>query len=113
MTNLQLLRRSVQVTLNGAGAGTARIGPTFGPSVWHVTNAQVKTSQPGVGNIPQCVLYAVTQDDNGYIDTAYDGSADSCDIPFDLNLGQQAIAVWTGGNAGNLATLTLVGTMEG
>jgi hypothetical protein len=112
MGDIQPLRKSAQVSLDGFGNGTIRFGPTFGPAVWHVTNSQVKTSQPGRGDIPQCALYAVTQDDNGYIDTAYDGSADSCDIPYDLTLGDRAIAVWTGGNAGDTATLTLVGTME-
>jgi hypothetical protein len=112
MGEIQPLNKSVDIILGGTGGGTARIGPSFGPPVWHVTNSQVRTSSPGQGNIPLCTLYRGTQDSNGYIDTTYDGSADSCDIPYDLVQGSQAIAVWSGGNPGDVATLTLIGTTE-
>lgn len=108
----QPLNKSTTIVLDGSGIGRARLGPTFGPATWNVQVTSVRTSQPGQGNIPQCALYRGTEDATGYIDTTYDGSADSCDIPFTLLQGSQAIAVWTGGNAGNVATLTLIGTTE-
>jgi len=102
----------VDITLDGAGNGTARVGPTFGPATWHVTTVAVKTSQPGQGLIPQCALYVGTQDANGYVDTTYDGSANFADIDRDVVQGGQVIAVWTGGNPGNTATLSISGTRE-
>lgn len=108
----QPLNKGVDIKLDASGNGTARIGPSFGPSVWHVISTQVRTSQPGKGNIPQCALYRGTQDTAGYLDTSYDGSADSCDIPYDLIQGSQAIAVWTGGNPGDIATLSVIGTTD-
>lgn len=108
----QPLNKAVTIVLDASGSGTAKLGPTFGPATWHVLSTQVRTSQPGKGLIPQCALYRGTQDSNGYIDTSYDGSADSCDIPYDLIQGSQAIAVWTGGNPGDVATLAVVGTTE-
>lgn len=113
MTTIQPLNKGTTAVLDASGNGTARLGPTYGPAVWHVTNSQVRTSQPGAGKIPLCTLYRGTQDANGYIDTSYDGSADSCDTPYDLVQGSQAIAVWQGGNPGDVATLTLIGTTEG
>ena len=112
MGDFRPLNRSTDITLDGSGNGVARIGPSFGPPIWHVTNTQIRTSSPGQGDIPMCVLYRGTQDSQGYVDTTYDGSADSCDIPYDIVQGSQAIAVWTGGNPGDTATLTVIGTTE-
>lgn len=102
----------VDITLDGSGAGTARLGPTFGPPLWHVTAISVRTSQPGIGNIPQCSVYRNTIDTNGFIDGTYDGSMNSTDVNFDLAQGGQVIAVWSGGNAGNIASLVVHGTRE-
>lgn len=111
---MTLLPLNVGVTtvLDASGNGRAVIGPTFGPATWHVVVTSVRTSQPGQGNIPQCVLYRGTEDANGYIDTTYDGSADACDTPYDLVQGSQVIAVWTGGNPGDTATLSVKGEKE-
>lgn len=102
----------VDVVLDAAGNGTARLGPTYGPALWHVQRVSVRTSSPGKGSIPLCALYRGTEDSNGYLDTTYDGSADATDVGFDLAQGTQIIAVWTGGNPGDVATLAIHGTRE-
>lgn len=109
---MQPLNQGITVKLDASGNGRAAIGPSFGPAVWHVAVTSVRTSQPGQGNIPQCAIYRGTEDANGYIDLTYDGSADACDIPFDLIQGTQVIAVWSGGNPGDIATLSVTGMRE-
>lgn len=106
------LNEGTTTVLDAAGNGRAELGPTFGPAHWHVTATSVRTSSPGQGSIPLCELYAGTEDASGYIDTSYDGSADSCDIPYDLTQGSKTIAIWTGGNPGDTATLSVTGTKE-
>jgi hypothetical protein len=112
MADTQPLNMGVTTILNGAGNGRLTLGPTFGPSTWHVQTISVRTSQPGAGDIPQCATYRGTEDANGYIDTTYDGSADATDVNFDLTQGTEIIAVWTGGNPGDVATLSVYGTRE-
>lgn len=106
------LNAGVDVKLDASGNGRASIGPAFGPATWHVTATSVRTSQPGQGNIPLCAIYRGTEDSAGYLDTTYDGSADVCDIAYDLTPGINVIAVWTGGNPGDIATLGVTGTKE-
>ena len=106
------LNEGTTVTLDGSGNGRASLGPTFGPALWHVTATSVRTSQPGQGNIPLCAIYRATEDAAGYLDTTYDGSADVCDIAYDLAQGIRVIAVWSGGNPGDIATLGVTGTKE-
>jgi hypothetical protein len=106
------LNQGVDVVLNADGDGRAVLGPTYGPSTWHVQTISVRTSQPGQGDIPQCAIYRGTEDSNGYVDTTYDGSADSTDVNFDITQGVQIIAVWTDGNPGDIATLSVYGTRE-
>lgn len=96
---------SADVTLDASGNGEVSLGP-YGTVTWHVVASSINTTSPGAGSIPQCVLYQGAK----RIDIAYDGSADSCDIPYDLTPSMKAKAVWTGGNPGDVATLTLIGT---
>jgi hypothetical protein len=112
MAESQPLNLGTDVQLDGSGNGRAHLGPTYGPPTWHVQTISVRTSQPGQGKIPQCALYRGTEDSNGYIDLTYDGSADSTDVNFDITQGVEIIAVWTGGNPGNVATLSVYGTRE-
>lgn len=108
----QPLNVGTTVVLDASGNGRATLSPSFGPALWHVRSVAVRTSQPGAGSIPQCALYRATEDANGYIDTTYDGSADATDVAFDLAQGTEIIAVWTGGNPGDTATLSVYGTRE-
>ncbi|MBW5252042.1 hypothetical protein JGS39_24085 [Streptomyces sp. P01-B04] len=112
MAEQQPLNLGTDVVLDAGGNGRAHIGPTYGPNLWHVQAISVRTSQPGAGLIPQCALYRGTEDANGYVDTTYDGSANSCDVNFDISQGTEIIAVWTGGNPGDVATLSVYGTRE-
>lgn len=106
------LNVGVDIVLDANGNGRAAIGPTYGPPTWHVTSIGVRTSSPGQGNIPMCATYRATEDSNGWLDTTYDGSADSNTVTFDITQGTQIIAVWTGGNPGDVATLSVLGTRE-
>ena len=106
------LNQGTTIVLDANGDGRATLGPTFGPPTWHVRSIAVRTSQPGAGSIPLCATYRATEDANGYIDTTYDGSADATDVAFDLVQGTEIIAVWTGGNPGDVATLSVYGTRE-
>jgi hypothetical protein len=103
------LNQGTTVTLNASGGGTATLGPVNGPPIWHVTKVSVKTSRPGLAPVPTFDLYLGSQDQHGYQESSYDGSYDSTDVDLILFKGQQIIGVWTGGQSGDVATLSLYG----
>jgi len=103
------LNISERVTLDASGAGRLELGPDTGPPYWNVVKLVVKTTRPGQAPIPECTVYLDTEDDNGLQDLTYDGSRDASDVDIDVQRGQHLIAVWTGGQAGDVATLSVSG----
>jgi hypothetical protein len=97
------------VTLNGSGAGTVRLAPA-GES-WLITNMSVKTNQTSVTNEARAQAYRRQVLDSTLIDSGtYSGSSgDTSDTQFLLTDGEPVFIVWTGGDAGVVATVTLQG----
>lgn len=113
MVTTRPLNTSTSVTLNGSGAGTASLGPRIGQR-WRQVVASVSIPQP-VTNEPLCSLYmggaAIPAN---FVDGTYTGSLDSSDAGsmFVLTPGQSVFAVWSGGDPGAIATLSLTGVEE-
>lgn len=107
----QALNTSRSVTLDASGNGRLELGPdtVAGPPYWNVTRVVVRTDRPGQAPVPILSLYLDTEDANGLQDVTYDGSRDATDVDLDLTRGQHLIAVWTGGQAGDVATLSVSG----
>lgn len=107
------LSESAAVILDASGNGTAKLGPHSRAVSWHPTTVSVKTST----NVktPTCYIYAGDfVGDQNFIDGTYTGNADSTS-----NISGTVIylsgfiwAVWTGGDAGAQATVTIAGTQE-
>lgn len=101
----------VQVTLDASGAGTVELGPdaSRGPAYWRVDGVILQTDRPGQAPVPRAVVYlddAIAQNSQGL---SYDGSfaQGRCDIT--LTRGQKLICQWSGGQSGDVATMTLTG----
>lgn len=109
MTERQPLNTSARTVLDASGNGRLELGPDAGPPYWNVTKLVVLTDRPGLSPVPQCSVYLDSEDANGLLDTTYDGSKDSTDLDIDVQRGQHVLAVWTGGQAGDTATLSLTG----
>lgn len=109
MTERQMFNTSAHVTLGASGSGRLELGPDNGPPYWNVTKVVVLTSRPGLAPVPQCSVYLDAEDTNGLLDSTYDGSKDATDVDVDVQRGQHLIAVWTGGQAGDVATLSVTG----
>lgn len=112
MTRRQALNRSGSTVLDASGAGRVELGPDTGPPYWNVTRFLVKTSRPGQAPVPECSVYVDSEDDEHEQDSTYDGSKDRSDGDIDLVRGQHLIAVWRGGQAGDVATLSVTGWQE-
>jgi hypothetical protein len=109
VTNLNV---SASVVLNASGGGQVAIGPqnTPGTQSWNVSGILVKTSRPGVAPIPACDVYLDSVDPGSIVATMYDGSRNQGPGDQILVQGQRLIAVWAGGQSGDVATLVLSGT---
>ena len=101
---------SVSVTLSGAGAGTASIGPTFPRESWDVAVASVSVATntaEATCKVSQGAIAGQT-----FVDGTTWGSTGDSTSNFSAPVysGSQVFAVWTGGDAGAAATLTVTGT---
>lgn len=107
------LNESVSVTLDGSGNGTAHVGPRGMGTLWNPQVVSVKTSTST--SVPKCLVYAGAKvSDDAFVDGTYQGSNNATD-----NIKGQVIhpgfyvwAVWTDGDAGATATLSVTGTKE-
>jgi len=108
--------RQVQVKLNGSGAGTASLGPAGHGITWTLGTISVKTAQAVPAGTCQASIYA--GDDasaTNFLDGTFSGdTGDSTDAAagMQIRLGKQVFAAWSGGVPGDIATLTLTGTMQ-
>jgi hypothetical protein len=102
-----------QITLDGSGNGTVQLGPRAHGQTWKPTVASIKMSGSTPAGSATCFVYAGgAATDSNFIDSTYDVQNDSTDRVSGqaLTLGQYVYAVWTGGNPGATATLTVNGT---
>ncbi len=106
------LATSASVALDGSGKGTARLGPQVGQR-WRLRTASILVVNAIL--IPQCKIYmGAAPLDPFFVDGTYTGALASTSNVNGrpLTNGQQIFAVWTGGDAGAVATLTITGTVE-
>lgn len=109
-----LLNESATVVLNGSGNGTAKVGPISAREVWHPDNAHVSCATNV--NEAQCLIYVGDSPiQRNFIDGTFSGSSgDSTDRigSTTVKVSQYVWAVWTGGDAGTSATLTVTGSKD-
>lgn len=108
------------IRLNGSGAGVARVGPLTAREKWYPSNVSIKTTFPGVQTAPtkesKCNIFVGPSASAQFFrDTSVQGStgdasgACSADI---IRTGEYVWAVWSGGDAGVQATLTVTGVKD-
>lgn len=109
----QPFTRTASVVLNGSGNGTASIGPTITNEVWTVAVAAVSASSNT--NEAICKTYAgAAVSASTFVDGTTWGSTGDSTSSFGAPVysGQRVFAVWTGGDAGAVATLVINGTRQ-
>lgn len=110
MTRQLPIDLSTNITLDGSGNGTARIGPQLPREVWNLDTASITIP---AGGFPICKVYVGPQPTDAYIvDTSYLGAGDSTGRVSGrpLRNGEFVWAVWTAAVANSLATLRVLGS---
>ena len=99
------------VTLDASGGGTISLGPESAPgtSAWHITGVIVQTNRPGVSPIPRVQLYRDTATPENSIGLTHDGSFAQAVADEYFPNGSKIVCVWSGGQAGDRASITLNG----
>lgn len=106
------LNTSASVTLDSNGNGTVQLTVPIGVT-WNLTVAAVSTSTAVLN--PTCSIYmGPTPTPDNLIDATYTGNQDATGkvAGFPLTKGQSIWAVWTGGDVGAVATLSLFGSVN-
>lgn len=104
------LQAAEVISLDADGNGTAEIGPgSQGPATWHVTGVIVQTDRPGKAPIPRVQVWLDQTNAAGVQGLTYDGSFAQGHSDVTMTRGQKLIATWTGGQPGDIASLTVTG----
>lgn len=101
------------VTLDGSGNGTAKVGPTSLREVWTVGAASIRVAT--ATDEAQCSIYAGPDTSApNFVDLSFTGSSGDSTTNFAAPViaGSYVFAVWEGGDAGQVATLVVTGTKD-
>lgn len=98
------------ITLDGSGNGTAYTGPQSPGEVW--SDITVSVSVATNTNEAKCSIYGGAAATPGYFAdaTTWGSTGDSTTNVRTIKVGGNVFAVWTGGDAGQRATVAISGT---
>lgn len=109
------LRETAVVTLNGAGAGTARVGPLSAREVWYPDNVAIKANANPINDARCSVYMGENTSQSNFRDESMQGSsgdstgACSGDV---VKSNSYIWAVWSSGDVFVQATLTVTGVKD-
>lgn len=108
------VRASVQ--LDGSGNGTASVGPLSARETWHPDNCHVN-AMTGVPVVNEASCQMFVGDDasqRNFRDITYSGSSgDASDkVSGTVKCPHRIFAVWSGGDPGAYATMSVTGTLD-
>lgn len=106
------LNTAASVVLNATGSGTVELGPaTQGPPYWSLDTVLLTTNRPGQAPVPRAMVYLDVVSPGNLQGITYDASFGQASADgLKLGRGQKLIAVFSGGQVGDVASLTVVGT---
>lgn len=105
------LNDGASVTLDGSGNGTATIGPTSTGERWNLSKISV-IGNSAVGAQPQANIYINSPSPANFFDGTQTGNQDSSDVNWTLQPQEKLVAVFSGGTAGAVHTLSVFGLRQ-
>jgi hypothetical protein len=115
-TIAELAAESAQAASGTGGAGgqaVVQVSPQGLGTVWYPAQATISTTS-GAADTSTCAVYLGPQNiPTNLVGFSYSGGGDTVSLAVPaLSPGQILTAVWSGGHAGDIATMNVVGTMD-
>lgn len=102
---------SASVTLDGSGNGTVTLGPQLPGVAWSPSSCAVLVQPVSATVVSQFQLYNGPAQPGNFIGGTYTGDSNSTGLTVPpMYAGAVLTGVWSGGNPGATATMTLTGT---
>jgi len=98
--------------VNNATTATVEIRNDIYGSTWEVDTVQISTDSAQTYGVSQFILYLNSVTPGGIRDSTYVGDGATSETKITMRAGDRLIGVWTGGDPGANATLTVRGTKE-
>lgn len=107
------LTASASVTLSGSGNGTVTLGPSLPGVSWNPSTVAVLVQPASTTVVSQFLLYNGPAQPSNFAGGTYTGDNNSTDLAVPpMFAGAVLTGVWTGGNPGATATMTVTGTQD-
>ena len=113
ISSVPLTGGQAQGIISGAGAATLSVGPAGAGNIWYPASITILTTT-GVNDFSTCSVYLgpagvpVT-----LVATLFPGGTGTASLAIpSMAPGQYIIAVWSGGHAGDICSINIVGTMD-
>jgi hypothetical protein len=104
---------SGSVILDGSGKGQVQLGPVLAGVSWSPSNAGIVVTPVSLTVVSTFKLYNGAPQDQNFIGGTYTGDSNSSAVSVpDMHPGSVLTGVWSGGNPGARATLTITGTQS-
>jgi hypothetical protein len=100
---------SVSATIPASGTTQVRLGPNRYGISWHITRIVVTCTTPSTQQVT-FVAYRGFVSPTTMIGGTYSGQQDNDDCDITLGVGDLIVGTFTGANAGDVATMTFIGT---
>ena len=113
ISSVPLTGGQAQGIIGGTGAATLSVGPAGAGNIWYPASITILTTT-GINDFSTCSVYLgpagvpVT-----LIATLFPGGTGTASLAIpSMAPGQYIIAVWSGGHAGDICSINIVGTMD-
>lgn len=108
------LNTSASVTLSSVGSGSVTLGPgNAGPPTWVLGSVILTTNRPGKAPVPMASVYLDSVTPSNLQGVTYDGSFSQADAQgLTLVRGQNLLVLWSGGQSGDVASVSITGTQS-
>ena len=102
------LSQTAIVTLNADGNGTVTLGPSVPGTQWQPSTGVISVSSNNSG-ATQFACYQGFISDATFLGGSLSGASDTCTFDLTLWPGQTIVGVWSGGDSGATAVLSIYG----
>lgn len=112
LTSVPLTGGQAQGVISGAGTLTLTVGPQALGTVWYPAQATISTTTGPLDTSTALAYLGSAGVPTQLVGTVYSGNGTIALAVPDMQPGDQLIVTWTGGHAGDVAAVNIIGSMD-